>query len=118
MKKNKNIVILDKPQTNGVIGNYNLEEVPIYGWNIASPKQVYSQQVLNDLALQDLMAKKSSWTENPIIGPAISIVPRDYVNPASVYAETLNTTGDIFAAMTARDNARISNKNIDKIYFT
>ena len=114
MKKNKNIVILDKPQTNGVIGNYNLEEVPIYGWNIASPKQVYSQQILNDLALQDLMAKRSSWTENPIVGPAISIVPKDYVDPASVYNETLNTTGDIFAAITARDNARISNKNIDE----
>lgn len=113
-RKNKNIVILDKPQTNGVIGNYNLEEIPIYGWNIASPKQVYSQQILNDLALQDLMAKRSSWTENPIVGPAISIVPKDYVDPASVYAETLNTTGDIFAAMTARDNARISNKNIDR----
>ena len=114
MKKNKNIVILDKPQTNGVIGNYNLEEVPIYGWNIASPKQVYSQQVLNDLALQDLMAKKSSWTESPNIGPAFSIVPRDNDDPASVYAETLNTTGDIFAAMTARDNAWIANKNIDR----
>ena len=114
MKKNKNIVILDKPQTNGVIGNYNLEEVPIYGWEIASPRRVYDQQILNDLALQDLMAKRSSWTENPIVGPTISTVPRSYVNPDSVYTETLNTTGDIFAAMTARDNARISNNNIDK----
>lgn len=106
-------LILDKPQTNDVIGNYNLEEVPIYGWNIASPK-LYDQQILNDLALQDLTAKISSWTENPIVGPTISTVIREYVDPDLVYTETLNTTGDIFAAMTARDNARVSNKNIEK----
>ena len=106
-------LILDKPQTNEVIGNYNLEEVPIYAWNIASPR-LYDQQILNDLALQDLMAKISSWTENPIVGPTISTVTKEYVDPDLVYTETLNTTGDIFAAMTARDNARVSNKNIEK----